>query len=90
MSASSDAAADYAALREDLAAIKADVMRLATSLGNSASENLDESARQLYGSATDQGNKAFKVVGEKFDEQPVTALMIAAAIGFIGAKLLSR
>ncbi len=97
MSASKDASADYAAMREDLAALKNDVMRLAASLGNSASEkthgiseNLDESARQLYGSVTAQGNKAAKVVGDKIDEQPVTALLIAAAIGFFGAKLLSR
>ncbi len=97
MSASKDAAADYAAMREDLTALKDDVMRLAASLGNSASEktqdmgeNLDESARQLYGSIAAQGNKAVKVVGEKVEDQPVTALLIAAAIGFVGAKLLSR
>lgn len=97
MNASKDAAADYAAMREDLTTLKNDVMRLATSLSNSAGEktqsigeNLDQSARQLYGSASAQGNKAAQVVSDKMDEQPMTALLIAAAIGFVGAKLLSR
>lgn len=97
MNVAKDVSADYAAMREDLSALRNDVMRLATSLSNSASEktqnigeNLDASARQLYGSATAQGNQAAKVVSDKMDEQPFTALLIAAAIGFVGAKLLSR
>ncbi len=97
MTAAKDVSADYAAMREDLSALRNDVMQLATSLRHSVSEktqnigeNLDESARQLYGSATAQGTRAAKVVSEKMEEQPLTALLIAAAIGFVGAKLLSR
>lgn len=97
MSASKDTSDDFAAMRDDLSTLKNDVMRLASSLGNSASEKtksmtngIDESAHELYGMVANQGNKAVKTVSAKVDEQPAMALLIAAAIGFVGAKLLSR
>lgn len=97
MSASKDASEDFAAMRDDLSALKNDMMRLASSFGSSANEKtrsmtngVDESAHELYGMVANQGNKAIKTVSNKVDEQPAMALLIAAAIGFFGAKLLSR
>ncbi len=95
---------DLAAMRDDLAALKTDVTNLLSHLKDSAASSaqsaangaqgllgqVDERARELYRSASSESDKAVRAAGQKIEEQPVTAVLIALGIGYIGGRLLSR
>jgi ElaB/YqjD/DUF883 family membrane-anchored ribosome-binding protein len=104
MSAAKTTDTDINALRDDLAALKGDMANLiahlsdraangAQSAANSAQSALgmvDERTRDVLRSASAEGDKAIRAVGQKVEEQPVTALLIALGIGYIGGRLLQR
>lgn len=97
MSAAKNTETDLVSLREDLAALKSDMASLianmtatASSGAQSAASQVDQKARELYHSAAAEGDRAAKLVGQKVEEQPVTALLIALGIGYISGRMLSR
>jgi ElaB/YqjD/DUF883 family membrane-anchored ribosome-binding protein len=104
MNASKNTDADYNALRDDLASLKGDMANLISHLGERAASGaqsaangaqgalgmIDERAREALRSASAEGDRAVKAMGQKVEEQPVTALLIALGIGYIGGRLLAR
>jgi ElaB/YqjD/DUF883 family membrane-anchored ribosome-binding protein len=97
MSAAKNTETDLNALRDDLAALKNDMASLvanmtatATSGAQSAASQIDQKARDMYRSAAAEGDRAAKLVGQKVEEQPITALLIALGIGYISGRMLSR
>jgi ElaB/YqjD/DUF883 family membrane-anchored ribosome-binding protein len=97
MSAAKNTETDLVSLREDLAALKNDMASLvanltstATSGAQGAASQVDQKARELYRSAAAESDRAAKLVGQKVEEQPVTALLIALGIGYISGRMLSR
>jgi ElaB/YqjD/DUF883 family membrane-anchored ribosome-binding protein len=104
MNAAKNTEADYNALRDDLAALKSDMANLISHLSDRAANGaqsaangaqsalgiMDERARDALRSASAEGDRAVKAVGQKVEEQPVTALLIALGIGYIGGRLLQR
>lgn len=104
MATSKNTETDYAALRDDLAALRSDVANLISHLSDRAANGaqnaangaqgalgmIDERAREVLRSASAESDKAVKAVGQKVEEQPVTALLIALGLGYIGGRLLAR
>ena len=97
MSASDKAEADLATLRDDIGALKRDVSSLmehlkagATSTAQTAAARVDEGARQLHRNVMAEAERSAKAIGRQVEEQPLTSLLIAAGVGYIGARLLSR
>jgi ElaB/YqjD/DUF883 family membrane-anchored ribosome-binding protein len=97
MSAAKNTDTDLNALRDDLAALKNDMASLvanmtasAASGAQSAASQIDQKARDAYRTATAEGDRAAKLVGQKVEEQPITALLIALGIGYISGRILSR
>ncbi len=104
MAASKNTDADFNALRDDLAALKGDMANLISHLSDRAASGaqsaangaqgalgmMDERAREALRSASAEGDRAVKAMGQKVEEQPVTALLIALGIGYIGGRLLAR
>jgi ElaB/YqjD/DUF883 family membrane-anchored ribosome-binding protein len=104
MVASKNTDADYNALRDDLAALKSDMANLISHMSDRAASGaqsaassaqgalgmMDERARDALRSASAEGDRAVKAMGQKVEEQPVTALLIALGIGYIGGRLLAR
>ena len=104
MNTSKNTDADYNALRDDLAALKGDMANLISHMSDRAASGaqsaangaqsalgmMDERARDALRSASAEGDRAVKAVGQKVEEQPVTALLIALGIGYIGGRLLPR
>jgi ElaB/YqjD/DUF883 family membrane-anchored ribosome-binding protein len=104
MNAAKNTEADYNALRDDLAALKSDMANLISHLSDRAASGaqsaangatgalgiMDERAREALRSASAEGDRAVKAVGKKVEEQPVTALLIALGIGYIGGRMLQR
>ena len=88
---------DLAALRDDLAGLKRDVagliehLKLGVTAGAaSAATQIDTSARGLAHDVAVEGTRAADLLGRKIEEQPLIALLIAAGIGWIGGRIMSR
>ena len=97
MSASTPPNADLAALQADLAALKRDVGDLMTHLKSGASATvqdatakLEDGASKIMRSISSEGERSMKVVGQKIEEQPLMALLIAFGVGYLGGRVLSR
>jgi ElaB/YqjD/DUF883 family membrane-anchored ribosome-binding protein len=89
---------DIDILRNDLSALRADLAALvehikdgkATGAARQAGNHLGEEARQLYERLAAEGARSMKSLGSTLEEQPVTSLLVAFAVGFVGGRLLSR
>jgi ElaB/YqjD/DUF883 family membrane-anchored ribosome-binding protein len=92
---------DLEAIMNDIASLKRDVGALAehlksgavdsvTEVGRNAAARVSDEARRLYGNLADQGQHSVKALSRHVEEQPVTSLLFAFALGMIGSRLLSR
>lgn len=97
MENSTFATADISDLRSDLAALQRDVSdlmsHLKTTAANGASSAVSEvgkSAQHLYQDTVASGSASIKAISKGIEDQPILALLIAAGVGYLGARLLSR
>jgi len=88
---------DLATVQADLAALKRDVKDLvahmksaATSSASDAIETSEVSARKFLQDIVNEGERSMKAVGQKVEDQPITALLIAFGVGYLGGRVLSR
>ncbi len=88
---------DLPALQNDIAALRADVATLmdhlklrATEPAEGAIHQIDESLHRLYRTATAEGERSARAVSQQIEENPVMALLLAAGLGYISGRLLSR
>jgi ElaB/YqjD/DUF883 family membrane-anchored ribosome-binding protein len=91
--AAEEAAADLEKLREDIAALRSDLTRLVKSMSKDAGDLSNEAqreARRLYSKLAKEGERSAKAVVHELEERPLTTLLIAFAIGFVGGRLLPR
>ncbi len=88
---------DLAALRDDFAGLKRDVLSLmenlksdATVRARVASGQVSDGAQQIFDTVSAGSDWSAKAIGEKVEAQPVAALLIALGIGYIGGRVLFR
>jgi len=92
---------DLETIMSDIASLKRDVGALAehlrtgavdhaTGAGRNATTRLSDEARRLYGNLAEQGQHSVKALSRHVEEQPVTSLLVAFALGMIGSRMLSR
>ena len=87
MSASLNEESDIALFRQDLAALKRDVASLIEHVEGGATSTVQNAAGQIARRVRSRSEKAVNLLIEK---QPVIALSIAVAVGYIGARVLRR
>ena len=97
MSASMTTDSDIELFREDLVALKRDVASLiehakcgATDTVQDADGQIKRRVRSLREEAGAQRDRSAKAVNLFLETQPVAALSIAVALGYIGARVLRR
>jgi ElaB/YqjD/DUF883 family membrane-anchored ribosome-binding protein len=97
MSPPSKGETDLESVQNDIAALKRDVTSLIEHLkasaangAQSATDQIDEGARQLYRTVASEGGRSFKAISAQIEEQPLMALLIALGVGYFGGRLLSR
>ncbi len=92
---------DIAAISEDVAALKRDIAALMEHLkagvvggtagaARQATAEIGEEAARLYAKLAAEGARSAQSIGRHVEEQPVTALLVAFILGFVGGRLLSR
>lgn len=92
---------DFAAVVEDLAALRRDFSALMSQMKSGAYDGasdaaekvlgqLGDKANHLYDSVAAQGERSAKAIGRQIEEQPVMTLLIAFGVGLIASRLLSR
>jgi len=95
---------DFAALQADLTALKKDVASLIDHLqtetvngargavkgARGAAGRIEKQAGQLYRTVYAKGEQQADMLSHKIEDQPLTAVLIAAAIGYLGGRLLAR
>lgn len=82
--------ADLAALKDDMASLVANMTSTAASTAHSAAGQIEQKAREAYRTAAAEGDRTAKLVSQKVEEQPITALLIALGIGYVSGRMLSR
>ena len=97
MSASIKNDPDFAALHDDVTALRRDVSSLvahltagATTTAQTAAGQIDEGARRLYRGVVAEGEASVNAIGRQIEEQPLVAILIAVGLGYIGGRLLPR
>jgi hypothetical protein len=97
MAASTNSEQDFAAFRDDLAALKRDVASLidhvkggATEKVQDAAEQIDREARGFCHEVGAEGERSAKAIGAWVEKQPVLALLIALGVGYVGARAFLR
>ena len=87
--AAEDVADEVSRLREDLSSLKADIARLVKSMRSDAGE-IGEEAQELYVKLAKEGERSARAVVRELEERPLTTLLVAFAVGFIGGRFLPR
>jgi ElaB/YqjD/DUF883 family membrane-anchored ribosome-binding protein len=97
VSASTTTENDVAALRADIAALQRDVGILigqlrsgATNGAYHAADQSEESATRSYRDFAAEGVRTVMAVEQQIEDRPLMAVLIAAGVGYIGGRLLSR
>ena len=97
MSASMDSDPDIALFREDLVILKRDVASLiehikggATNNVQNATNQIERHVRSLRQEAGAQGERSAQAARVFTEKQPFIALIIAAGIGYVGARVHRR
>ncbi len=92
-----ESSAEFKAMMADLAALRADVAKLAgyvksssVSAAESAAEQVSAEATRLMGTVTDASKSSLKAVERQIDLHPMASLMLAFGLGFVGSRLLAK
>lgn len=70
---------EISAIRKDIIALREDIALATRGL-----------SRDLADRVTERGGRAARAVTHQIEEQPLITLLLAAAFGFIGARVLLR
>ena len=86
-----------AGLQDDIAALKRDVAGLiehlklgATTGVQSSSDHLDDGAHRVCRNVAAEGERAAQAISRQVEAQPLMALLVALAVGYLGGRMLSR
>ena len=92
-----NADSDIELFREDLLALKRDVASLIEHMKGGATNTVQDAADQikqrvwsLRQEAGAQGDRSARAINLLIENQPVAALSIAVAVGYVGARVLRR
>jgi ElaB/YqjD/DUF883 family membrane-anchored ribosome-binding protein len=88
---------DLAALQADVTALKKDVATLLDHLqagtlngARSTIDRFEKQAEQLYRTVAAESQKSAEALSHRIEDQPLTAVLVAAGIGYLGGRLIAR
>jgi len=84
---------DLKELKSEYASLKSDIAQMSETISNLAHGGMDEGRRKIRSAAEKsrhQARESWGVVEQEIEERPITSIAVAAGIGFVLGKLLSR
>ncbi|HKT19712.1 MAG TPA: hypothetical protein VJR47_16805 [Stellaceae bacterium] len=81
---------DLDAIVKDIAALKKDIGLLMEHVKDSATKTVGGETRRIYSALSAEGEKSVAALSRQVEDRPLSSLLIAFGIGFIGAQLLKR
>lgn len=82
--------ADFELLRSDVEALKAAIEGLVDHSQGGPVDKVNEAGRRLYGRLAEGGERSVNAVRETVEDRPLTSILVAFIIGFIGGRYLVR
>jgi len=86
----SDVGAEFERIQKDIASLREDLARLVKTAAGEAKGEVSEEARRLYAKLAHHGGRSAEALIHEIEERPLTMLLLAFGIGFIGGSLLRR
>jgi ElaB/YqjD/DUF883 family membrane-anchored ribosome-binding protein len=83
-------AADIDKIRGDIASLKDDFARVVKDLASNAKGEISDETKRLYAKLSQQSERSAKRLAREVEERPLTTLLLAFGIGFIGGSLMRR
>ena len=84
---SAELSREMKALRDDLAALAGTVKEMAAQRAEAVVENISETVRMTAAEAQQRGEAMAGEIEEMIRNRPLTAVLVAAAIGYLAAKI---
>ncbi|HZL59352.1 MAG TPA: hypothetical protein VFC38_06600 [Stellaceae bacterium] len=91
------AATDVETIRGDLDSLKSDLAGLMDHVKNGALQgvagrvdDVTTEARRLYGQFTAESERQAEALARRVEERPLTSLLIAFGLGFLGGRIFFR
>ena len=81
---------DLEKIAGDIQALKKDLARLMEHIKTGASEAVGDEASRFYDSLAAEGHKHAAALAQSVEEKPLRSVLIAFAVGFVAARILSR
>ena len=81
---------ELASLREDIAALTKHVIGNTYDASSAAASQMGAEATKVYNNMAAQGQRSAKLIGQQVEQQPLTTLLIAFALGFVDSRMMSR
>lgn len=84
---------DLKELRSEYASLKSDLAEMSKTIGDLASDGIDEGSKRVRSAARHSRDRARETLGafeNEIEERPITSLAVALGAGFVLGKLLSR
>jgi ElaB/YqjD/DUF883 family membrane-anchored ribosome-binding protein len=81
---------DLDAIVKDVAALKKDIAALMSHAKESATDTVTGETRRLYDALSSESEQTLAALTRHVEERPVSSILIAFGLGFIGAHLLKR
>ncbi|HVA34959.1 MAG TPA: hypothetical protein VNG52_01895 [Stellaceae bacterium] len=89
--------ADLDVIRDDIDALRKDLARLMEHVKSGAFQNIagrveemSDGARRLYNQALAEGEHSAEALVRQVEERPLTSLLIAFGLGFLGSRFVLR
>ena len=82
--------ADVERLRKDFAKAIDHLKSGAVNSASNLADNVSDEAAELYKALSKKGERTAKAIGAHVEEQPITSLMVAFAVGFLFSRLTDR
>ena len=85
---SAELSRDMKALRDDLAALAGTVKEMAAQRAETIVENISETVKMTAAEAQERGEAMAGEIEAMIRNRPLTAVLVAAAVGFLAGKIL--
>lgn len=89
-SEASGADSDLEKIAGDIQALKKDLARLMEHIKTGTSDAVSDEASRFYDSIAAEGQKHAAALAQSVEEKPLRSVLIAFAVGFVAARILSR